>query len=104
MHVHLRTEARVELEAAAAYYGSEEEALRLRFLAHVDRVFDRLSAFPHAAPEVAGGARRALVPGFPYGVFYRTIGDDVQVLAVLHLHRAPETWERRFTTAPGDED
>jgi plasmid stabilization system protein ParE len=103
VRVHLRKEARVELAAIAAYYGGEGAELRLRFLARIDEVLQRLSSFPRAAPVVLSGARRALVPGFPYGVFYRVQGDAVQVLAVLHLHRAPSTWQRRVQVDPEDD-
>lgn len=104
MQVRVRPEARADLELIAAYYGKEDEALRRRFLARVDQVFDRLSMFPSAAPVVFANARRALVPEFPYGVFYRIrSGDIVQVLAIQHLHREPSTWERRVATVPDDE-
>ena len=49
-----------------------------------------------------GSARRALVPSFPYGVFYRIREDAVQVVAVLHLHRDPATWEHRVTMEPDE--
>lgn len=103
VQVRLRPEARAELETIAAYYGEEGAALRRRFLARIDQVFDRLSMFPRAAPVVCADARRALVPNFPYGVFYRILGDVVQVLAIQHLHREPSTWERRVATVPDDD-
>ena len=32
---------------------------------------------------------------FPFGVFFFVEGDRATVLAVLHLHRDPSSWERR---------
>jgi hypothetical protein len=32
---------------------------------------------------------------FPYGVFFAVDDDEVLVLAVVHLHRHPDTWKNR---------
>jgi plasmid stabilization system protein ParE len=47
--------------------------------------------FPVVAPDL----RRALVPKFPYGIFFRVLETKIVVIAVLHLHRHPETWRSR---------
>ena len=44
---------------------------------------------PLQFPVVRGNIRRALLRGFPYGVFFTVHADTVQVLAVVHLHRHP---------------
>jgi len=32
---------------------------------------------------------------FPYGIVYTTHGDDIFVVAVMHLHRKPDYWQTR---------
>jgi hypothetical protein len=39
--------------------------------------------------------RRALVPRFPYGVFFRIVEDTIAIVACYHLHRRPASWKRR---------
>jgi len=44
---------------------------------------------------VSRDVRRAMLHRFPFGVFFFVEGDRATVLAVLHLHRDPSSWERR---------
>ena len=55
----------------------------------------RLEQAPLLYAEVIPGIRRALLPRFPYDVFYAVRGDLIQVLAVLHNVRNPERWPSR---------
>jgi plasmid stabilization system protein ParE len=89
------SEAELEIFEAALRYQRERARLGFRFEAQVDTVFARLLEDPFQFPAIEEGARRALVHDFPYGVFYTTDGDLIRVLAVLHLHRHPDTWKRR---------
>jgi len=71
------------------HYHAIGEDLEYRFLDQLDRVTNRLIAFPKGAPPVDGfpGVRRARMRRFPYGVFYRLDGDDILILRVLHTRR-----------------
>ena len=76
-------------------YERERAGLGFHFEARVNTVFTRLLDNPFQFPEIEEGARRALVRDFPYGVFFTMDADILTVLAVLHLHRHPDTWKRR---------
>lgn len=78
-----------DLAEAREHYRAIDEDLERRFLDHLDRVIDRLLAFPHGAPPVDGfaGVRRARMRQFPYGIFSRLDEDDILVLRVLHARR-----------------
>lgn len=91
----LRPEAEDDVEAALAWYSSERRALALAFVDSLDRLLLRIRDKPHQFPQVAPGMRRALMERFPYGVFFSAGEDRVVVLAVLHLHRHPDTWRAR---------
>ena len=54
----------------------------------------RIQENPKAYAEIAPETRRALVHVFPYGVTYREFESNILVLAVLHLHRRPDTWRQ----------
>lgn len=87
-------EAELEIFEAALRYERERADLGFRFEAQVDTIFARVLENPFQFPEIDEGARRALVRDFPYGVFFTLEDDLVTVLAVLHLHRHPDTWKR----------
>jgi len=50
---------------------------------------------PLAYPRVYGDIRRALVQRFPYAVYFRPLGDELVVLAVMHGRRLPRRWQSR---------
>jgi hypothetical protein len=89
------SEAELEIFEAALRYEHEREGLGFRFEEQVTTVFSRLLENPFQFPIVEEDARRALVRDFPYGVFFTTQADLITVLAVLHLHRHPDTWKPR---------
>ena len=88
------SEAELEIFEAALRYERERPGVGLRFEADVNAVFVRALESPFQFPEIDEGARRALVRHFPYGVFFTVEDDIITVLAVLHLHRHPDTWKR----------
>jgi plasmid stabilization system protein ParE len=88
-------EAEVEIFEAALRYEREKSGLGLRFESDLERVFTRLADNPLQFPQIEAEARRALLRRFPYGVFFTASGNVVTVLAVLHLHRHPDTWKDR---------
>ena len=49
---------------------------------------------PFLYAEVITGVRRALLPRFPYGVFYAIRSDLVHVLAAIHNARNTRRWPR----------
>ncbi len=52
----------------------------------------RLEQAPLLYAEAIPGVRRALLPRFPYGLFYAVRGNLIHVLAVLHDARNPRQW------------
>ncbi|GAB3199640.1 hypothetical protein GCM10027062_16860 [Nocardioides hungaricus] len=82
-----------DLERAREYYG-HDDGLSAGLLADLDRVIERMQAFPNGAPPVEGfpGVRRARMRRFPYGVFYRVLGpDSIEVLRIVHAARERQT-------------
>jgi len=73
-----------------------------RFLADIDRTFDRIGERPFQFPSVRDDVCRALLHAFPYAVYFRAHDEDVVVLAVLHLRRNPKVWRTRRRKTPPD--
>ena len=91
----LRLEERAEGELRSAFLWYDERSPHAadRFRLAVEACINGIQDTPESFPEVEPGIRRRLVRhGFPYGVLYRIVGDEVHVMAVMHLRRRPGYW------------
>ena len=91
----VRPEAELDTYEAALWYEGEKPGLGLSFLQAVRGLFARMKEAPLQFPVVAADVRRALLARFPFGVFFVVDGGRATVLAVMHLHRHPDTWRER---------
>ena len=89
-------EAQEELDEAYAWYESLLEGLGDELLIELRRILDGVQIFPDAYPLVYQHFRRALVPRFPYSIYYRASADQIEVVAVYHGHRRPSGWRDRL--------
>ena len=83
-----------ETGAAHEWYEAQGAGLGEEFLAATELQLRRLEQAPLLYAEVIAGVRRALLPRFPYGVFYAIRNGTVHVLAVIHNVRSPRRWPR----------
>ncbi|MBW8067791.1 MAG: type II toxin-antitoxin system RelE/ParE family toxin [Ferrovum sp.] len=81
-----------ETGEAQEWYELQTPELGEEFIAAVELQLKRLEQAPLLYAEVIPGVRRALLPRFPYGLFYAVRGDLVHILAVLHDARNPNRW------------
>lgn len=88
-------EAEEEFLAAIEYYESRRESLGHEFAVEVYSTILRIQAHPEAWPLLEADVRRCLTRRFPFGVVYWAEGETVHILAVMHLHRAPDYWKLR---------
>lgn len=95
MNLVVRPAAAADLEEAFAWYEAQRLGLGQEFLAAVDLVFQTVRETPRRYRVVYRDTRRAHVRRFPYGVFYRQVGDDVVVVACFHAGRSPRRWGGR---------
>lgn len=91
----LRVEARHDLRESAAWYEERRSGLGNAFIDEFLQTLDRIEDDPELYPYVDEDVRRALLRRFPYGVYYCTEADHIQILAILHLHRSPSIWRSR---------
>jgi hypothetical protein len=85
-----------ELREARNWYEREGPGLGHRFVEAVDLLLTGIEENPMRFPVVHREVRRAIVPRFPYGVFFVVQPESVLVIGVVHLHRHPDTWKRRI--------
>lgn len=94
--VELLDTAKQELAEAIAYYNQESEGLGYRFASEVRKTLLRIRRHPQAWTPVSERTRRCRTNGFPYGVIYQRRDDFILVVAIMHLHRHPDTWKSRL--------
>ena len=85
--------AESELLQAVTYYNTESPGLGYEFMAECTRTMDRISRNPHAWQKLSRRTRRALTNRFPYGIIYQERPGEILIIAVMHLHRHPESWK-----------
>lgn len=84
--------AEQELVSAARFYESRVAGLGSVFLDKVESATQDIFEAPERWPVLRADVRRRLVYRFPYGLLYRVEGDEIVVLAVMHLRRHPTYW------------
>lgn len=84
-----------DVAAIIARYQEERLGLGDEFQTAVEVTFRGLTSYPERFAVVVGNVRRALVPRFPYAVFYAAEPKCVVLLRVLHTARNPSVWPSR---------
>lgn len=95
LRIYLRPEAEADVEEAAVWYEKQREGLGGEFLDEVLSVFETISCNPSMYPVVHRLTHRAVIHRFPFGIYYRTEGKMIVVVAVMHGSRHPKRWQKR---------
>lgn len=83
-----------EIGGAQTWYETQSPGLGEEFVAAIALQLKRLEQAPLLYAEVIPKVHRALLPRFPYGLFYVVREDLIHVLAVLHDKRNPGHWPK----------
>lgn len=83
-----------EIGEAQAWYELQNPGLGEEFIVAMESQLKRLVETPLLYAEVIPRVRRALLPRFPYGLFFSVRDDLIYVLAVLHDARNPRKWPK----------
>jgi hypothetical protein len=89
-------DAELEFKDAIEYYESCQNRLGYEFALEVYETVNRVIANPNAWQLINENMRRTLVNRFPYGIIYAIRNNEILILAVMHLNRKPNYWERRI--------
>ncbi len=95
MNYSFHPEAKAELLDAIDYYEDCEIGLGYDFSSEVFSTIENILNFPKAWPLIDDEIRRCQTQRFPYGLVYAEEGDEVIILAVMHLRRDPDYWKDR---------
>jgi len=83
-----------EIGEAQEWYELQSPGLGEEFIAAMELQLKRLEQAPLLYAEIIPRVRRALLPRFPYGLFYAVRGNLAHILAVLHDARNPSRWPK----------
>ncbi|MEI6561510.1 MAG: type II toxin-antitoxin system RelE/ParE family toxin [Verrucomicrobiota bacterium] len=92
-------EAELELIEAAQFYERKVRGLGEQFLSEFDAAVKRIQKSPDRWPAVTNAPcklQRFLMARFPYGIYYRVMGDELRILVVKHHSRHPDYWKNRL--------
>ena len=88
--------ARADILDVQNWYDQQRAGLGKKFGDAVEKQFDQIVSMPTLYAVVEDEVRQAQVSRFPYLVYYRLTTDRIEVLAVLHTSRDPQTWQSRI--------
>jgi toxin ParE1/3/4 len=90
-----------DVQEAVTWYEAQVPGLGARFVSSLQLVVALISEHPLACAVAYKNIRRALLPSFPYAVFYLVLPDRVRVLACLHQRRDPRSVRERVSVRGG---
>jgi plasmid stabilization system protein ParE len=90
-----RPDAFADVAEAFSWYKDRDPDLGTVFENELDRTLKLIVLMPSAGRMVYRTLRRALVHRFPFAFYYVLSGESIEVRAVLHTSRHPQTWRRR---------
>jgi plasmid stabilization system protein ParE len=91
-----RPAAAADVDAAFAWYEERRLGLGHEFLDVVSATQASVAERPESFPVIHRDTRRALLPRFPYALYYRIYGDRIVVVACMHARRHPKRWISRL--------
>ncbi len=87
--------AEAELNQAVDYYNACRRELGWEFAHEVHAAIHSILEHPQAWTSLSKHTRRCLLRRFPYGVIYQVTGDEIRIIAIMHLNRKPGYWQDR---------
>jgi len=96
MQVEFLAPARAEFREAIAFYNAQRAGLGSRLSAEIKKAIQRILSIQRRGLLFQKRARRCRVNRFPFGVIYQVREDTLLIVAVMHLHREPDSWRHRL--------
>lgn len=99
--VRVKSVAEAEFAEAAVWYYRRSATVAEAFVAAVESTLDTIGQSPDQYPIVHQDTRRAVVPSFPYAIYFVKGTTECVVLSIHHGRRNPRRWMRRGPVADG---
>jgi plasmid stabilization system protein ParE len=92
--VRFHPDAEQEYLASLAWYKERSEDAALDFENQFHKAVSAIAEAPDRWPVYLTNFRRYVVRQFPFSIVYRSLDNEVFVLAVAHAHRRPGYWRK----------
>lgn len=95
MRLRLHPDADIEALEAKSWIREDDPLQATLFVEALENVFAKIKKTPDRYRTFDGDFRKLRVGKFTYGVVYRIRKPEIQVIAIMHLHREPRYWKTR---------
>lgn len=95
MKYHFHPSAEEELNSIVDYYEELKSGLGYEFAVEAYNGIQRIISYPLAWQSLDSDIRRIILYRFPFGILYTTKGDEIIIVAIMHLSRKPGFWKKR---------
>lgn len=93
--IFVRKEAEQDIRDSLNYYKRISPKLGHDFVSRTDEIIAQVALNPLLYQPVHRDVRRAFLKQFPVGVFYKVLGDQIIIFAVMDNRRSPQSWRKR---------
>lgn len=90
------TEANDNIIEITKWYDLQSDGLGARFLAHLREAINKLRTHPLAFGISFKDMRKIQLDTFPYLIFYKVVGNQVNIYGIVHAKRKPSYYKRKF--------
>ena len=91
----IRDEAAADILLATAWYDEQRDGLGSEYTRAINGQLAAIERQPRLFRIVHQDVRHAIVRRFPYAVYFTIQGEQIIVIACLHLRRDPTIWHSR---------
>ena len=98
MEIRFHPAARTEVTEAQSWYQERSAIAAVGFAREIARVVRSIAEAPNRHPHAGHGTRRLLLRRYPFSLYYRIVGEFIEIVAVAHQKRRPAYWKTRSDT------
>lgn len=84
-----------EIHHAIAWYETQRPGLGKIFVDAIDDALTSIEADPTRFAIIYREVRMSLVKRFPYAIYFREKGGQVEIVSIFHASRDPSEWQQR---------
>lgn len=92
----LKPGAEEDIDGIFKWYEEQREGLGYEFILSTDQCINTIQSNPSFAFNVTDSVRRAVIPRFPYNVYYTIGNESIFIHVIMHQFRDPEEWQIRI--------
>lgn len=94
--IELSDDAEDDFNKSYEYYYEDNPKVADAFYISINHCFEIIKQNPNTFPIAYKNVRKYVIKKFPFVVYYRIVDEVIQVIAIFHTSRNPETWNERI--------